>query len=113
MTKREVFEKVKTHLLQQNERSQDGKGNCTYRGKDGLMCAAGCLIENMYYCLELEGTAVSRDAPVDEALIASGVPKSALSMVRELQVMHDEEPIEFWERALRRIERKHFGSEEA
>jgi hypothetical protein len=42
-TAQEVFDQVATHLLTQRQRSTT-KGNCAYRGDDGLKCAAGCLL---------------------------------------------------------------------
>ncbi len=45
-TAQEVYSQVRKHLLTQKMKSiEEGKG-CVYRGPDGLMCAAGCLISD-------------------------------------------------------------------
>lgn len=50
MTDQEIFDKVTTHLLKQNQASRhsslDGRAlsACMYRGPDGLKCAVGALI---------------------------------------------------------------------
>lgn len=49
LNEREIFDRVKTHLLQQNEKSYDEFNGCLYRGKNGLKCAVGCLIEDDEY----------------------------------------------------------------
>ncbi len=52
-----VFDKVVKHLLTQKRRSE-GKQGCAYRGKDGDMCAVGCLISDKAYDPEIEGHSV-------------------------------------------------------
>ena len=64
MTPQEVFDKVARHLLTQNSRSMNtmpgGSDGCAYRGRDGKMCAFGCLIPDDCYSPTLENsTAVS------------------------------------------------------
>ncbi len=44
MTKQEIFDKVATHLLTQNEKALNSVGGCVYRTDKGLKCAVGCLI---------------------------------------------------------------------
>jgi hypothetical protein len=41
--RREVFERVRDHLLRQMGTSYM-HGTCAYRGEEGLSCAVGCLI---------------------------------------------------------------------
>lgn len=54
-TKKEIFSKVKTHLLTQNKTSENESGRCLYRGPDKLKCAAGCLITDEQYDITMEG----------------------------------------------------------
>lgn len=101
MTQQEVFDKVATHLLKQNARSVvpesafDSGERCMYRGDEGRMCAAGCLILDQHYTTDLEAkTSISTD--VRNALIASGVPAGATGLVSELQRLHDDFSPEEW-----------------
>lgn len=52
--------KVEQHLIKQKARSvhEDGSA-CMYRGADGRMCAAGCLIPDELYTPNLERRAIS------------------------------------------------------
>lgn len=54
MTEQEVFDKVAEHLLTQHRQSLLSSGKCAYRGENGLMCAAGCLIPDDLYDLSME-----------------------------------------------------------
>lgn len=64
MNQQEIFDKVATHLItqgkqslcywRQTEWSQPDLG-CAYRGDDGTMCAAGCLIPDDEYSRAFEG----------------------------------------------------------
>lgn len=53
-------DKVEQHLIQQKGRSVDSDNSaCMYRGADGRMCAAGCLIPDELYHPALERRAIS------------------------------------------------------
>jgi hypothetical protein len=95
MTKQQVFDKVKAHLLTQGRRAQQD-GECRYRAEGGLMCAAGCLIKDKYYSGPLmEGFSVTV-LSVRGALISSGVPDESIGLVGDLQDIHDNCPVEDW-----------------
>lgn len=47
-TAQEVFDQVVVHLITQGRPSKEG-GFCTYLNKEGLKCAAGCLISKEEY----------------------------------------------------------------
>jgi hypothetical protein len=50
MNNQTAFNTVVKHLVKQNwQRSESSDGNCAYRGRDGLMCAVGCLIPDEKY----------------------------------------------------------------
>jgi hypothetical protein len=112
MTKREVFDRVREHLLTQGQRcSLDGA--CYYRlstPTQELRCAVGCLIADEHYSHALEGYG-PRVPRVREVLSKSGVPMDepgVCSMLEELQSLHDENPIDSWEGMLGDLERDYF-----
>lgn len=55
----DVFDQVAIHLLTQNQPSiapvAGFPTDCAYRGNNGLKCAAGCLIADDEYDIEIEG----------------------------------------------------------
>lgn len=71
-----IYDKIKNHLLTQNERSMcdndDGEEVCAYRGEEGRMCAVGVLISDKAYTPYLEDKAWSTKE-VAEALCKSGI----------------------------------------
>lgn len=81
LTAQQVFDISAGHLLKQMQRSEDGE-NCRYRGKNGLMCAAGPFLKDEYaekcegtgwYGLHIDGLA----------------PRTNSKLIRELQMVHD------------------------
>lgn len=115
MTRREVFEKVKAHLLQQGVRAESPvDASCAYRGADGTMCAVGCLISDVAYGRHLEG--LSADAvPVRHALRDSGVADDGFGgltrMLLAMQNLHDNVATADWPAGLDAVE-EHFLSGE-
>lgn len=113
MELREIFDKVKHHMLTQNQQSLDTYNNCVYRGVDGLMCAVGCLIPDEYYTEGLEGGGV-KTPEVQAVLIDCGIIKSEteeekIELLFQLQYLHDMfEPIG-WPSGLDKLENKFFG----
>ncbi len=59
MTKQETFDTVVRALLQQGRASRNESGKCRYRGPYGAKCAAGHLIPDELYTLDLEGCVVT------------------------------------------------------
>lgn len=101
MTLQEIFTISATHLLKQRERSEHDTGMCAYRGQNGLMCAVGVLIPDSCYSPHLEGLPAT-DPEVMGALVSAGVidsttPCAQLSLLSELQVIHDNFGPETWE----------------
>jgi hypothetical protein len=107
-----LFERVTEHLLRQGCRSvrprpNRAEGFCAYRGKEGRMCAVGCLITDEAYNDELEGK-LSTHFAVQDALVQSGVPKEVpvFEMLWLLQRVHDHVAPEEWPQtfgSLRRV----------
>jgi len=108
MTKREVFETVKAHLLTQGCKALGDRG-CMYRGENGTKCAAGCLIADEHYQPSFEGGRVAR-CDVENALLASGVPVDALTLVECLQSVHDSYHPVNWPDELSIVESNFFGA---
>lgn len=96
----ELYNKVKTHLLTQNEKSVDCEGHCAYRNERGLKCAAGILIED--YNPSYEGCQVTQ-------LSAStfGISEDLKQMLRELQKIHDDIDVWEWANALKALAEEH------
>lgn len=106
MTKREIFNRVRDHLLLQGAQSRGPLGNWTYRGRDGHSCAVGCLIKDEFYTPELEGYPFNGDN-VLEALQSSGIDAlddDIYSLLRALQRIHDSYEPEAWREQLTRLE---------
>lgn len=101
-----VYNRVASHLLTQMERSMEEtvqRGvHCMYRS-GALRCAVGCLIDDQHYSPSLEGQA-PQDLEVDEAVQASlGVVfldpvdhGGFLSLLRDLQSVHDNHMADVW-----------------
>lgn len=94
LTKQEIFDTVKTHLLKQNARAINGI-MCKYRTDAGLKCAAGVLIKDEFYTPELESHS-AKYSIVQEALEKSGVSEDDIPFVIELQRIHDFKEIAEW-----------------
>ena len=107
LSNREIFEKVKNHLLTQNARSESDDGlSCLYRGPNGLKCAVGCLIKDEYfseYFFKNFNTAKVSDKDVLHVLELSGVSVDNLELLRGLQGIHDYSPVVDWKEKLERI----------
>jgi hypothetical protein len=101
MTNLELIEFVEAHLIKQGKKSTMPycTTECAYRGENGNMCAAGCLITDEFYSTDLEGRNV-KDEDVEFALIASGVPQDQIYIVGALQNIHDSYLVREWEREI-------------
>lgn len=104
MTKQEIYDKVKAHLLAQGRRAiyPSSANTCMYRAPNGDKCAAGALIADEHYLPGLEGMPAYYNENVNDALRKSGVPEECLSFVAELQTIHDSCPVECWREELER-----------
>lgn len=112
MNKQEIFNKVATHLLAQNERcmsilnDEDNPG-CAYRNEKGQMCAVGCLITDEAYDSKIEGLLCCLSEVLD-VLAASGIDLRAntdrncemTEFLENLQRIHDCTPVDDWRHAL-------------
>ena len=96
-TAQEVYSQVRKHLLTQKMKSiEEGKG-CVYRGPDGLMCAAGCLISDEEYREDMERQPWS-------FLVSRGLaPKEHKELIGKLQRIHDVAVEADWEHCLNKL----------
>lgn len=94
-TEQDVFDQVARHLLTQNAKSfgfvcyNEGE-MCKYRGDDGRMCAAGCLISDAEYSKDMEGL---RFGALHEV---KAVPENMQELVDRLQSVHDDTDPSAW-----------------
>lgn len=94
MNQQEIFDKVATHLIAQGKQSlapdphHEGEV-CAYRGADGTMCAAGCLIPDDEYDPAFEG--MPWGCIADEVPSFANEPFEVHSLIKSLQGVHDYE----------------------
>lgn len=121
-TRQETFDTVARHLLTQGCRSEDGDGNCRYRGLDGLKCAAGCLIPDEKYYVALEGKALVVDGRLgtldvhtleQQYALREALEGHDVDLVTELQLLHDLNDVSEWADALRETARRYALSSKA
>lgn len=127
LTRREMFEKVKAHLLKQNQKAMidtDEGIACRYRTPEGLTCAIGCLIPDDEYDESFEGhppadattlmlykDRISPDFSTDieiQIALAAGITPETADLARRLQHCHDNVSEEEWIEKLNQIEREEF-----
>lgn len=97
----DVFNYVKQHLLNQNERSLDPWSlQCQYRSQkeDGkiLMCAVGCLINEDLYSEKIENLSASNEDVIKAIRGSITNWKVNSNMLNELQHIHDEYENDEW-----------------
>ena len=99
-TEQKVFDIVKVHLLTQNKKSRNNDCACVYQnvvsGKK-MKCAAGALIPDEFYSNDLEGYTWR------ELVERGDVPSEHLSLICELQLLHDHISPLGWEECLMEI----------
>lgn len=105
--RREIFEKVRDHLLKQNSKCML-LGDCRYLNGDGLKCAVGCLIDDANYSKIFEDNVFTRSNPLLVAAVESSqgvtLDDTCVNMLRELQRVHDSEPVSKWTETLHNYE---------
>ncbi len=104
MDRQEVFNTVYKHLLTQRKTAQKAStGRCLYRTHDGLRCAVGCLLTDDEARRLDDVTGTVTELYEEGALPDRLVP--VLTLLQELQSVHDTYPVEFWESHLMRVAR--------
>lgn len=110
----DLFERVRTHLLAQQCRSEDADGEPRYRGLDNRRCGIGVLIDDAHYRADIERLGVSLlrvpgDDALAQALRSSGInvdDDRVVELLIDLQDIHDLAPIEGWPAALEDVRRR-------
>lgn len=100
-TQQQVFDQVAKHLLDQNKISiKEGHGYCAYRGTNNLKCAAGCLIADNEYDLEMDSFVgdTSWEGLINRGLVKTDEHKL---LIGELQHIHDTIDRKFWYETLK------------
>ena len=106
-SKIETFNKVKKHLLNQKERAMNSHGACSYFNDSGLKCAVGCLIPESLYESTIEGICIEDIIKnTDHFKCNKELEKHDIELLKELQYIHDETPIEIWDYHLMILEEK-------
>jgi hypothetical protein len=108
MNKQGIFNKVKQHLLTQNERAVgysaiDNHEFCRYRGTKGMSCAFGILIPDELYETAMEDKGVAKLVETWPEIkkwlsISCG---SDVDFLQGLQKIHDSTHPTKWESALK------------
>ena len=103
--KREIFEKVKCHLLAQNKKSACGNA-CKYISDDGSRCAIGCLLPDTPGVRFHNSLAVTEAVMRDlvETYIGASEPED-IRFLADLQRIHDMVDVEQWASALDEFEK--------
>jgi hypothetical protein len=108
-TPQQVFDHIATHLLTQNAKSTDGAQGCLYRGKLGRRCAAGCVIGDSEYTIQMDGgfgeNGTSWNDLIDDGIITQTAHRKLIS---EMQAIHDGFEVEGWKEQLEKYA-DHYG----
>lgn len=103
-TEQEVFDHVSKHLLSQGcesvKHEEDEKyirTYCLYRGPNGTKCAAGCLIDDTEYKVEME------NLPWQTLCERRIVPFSHQELIVDLQEIHDKYTPDEWSEKLKKL----------
>lgn len=104
VTDQEVFDHVSKHLLSQgcksvryDENEKYSNTHCLYRGPNGTKCAAGCLIDDTEYDVEMEN--LTWNTLCQRKI----VPLSHQDLIIELQEIHDDYTPDKWPEKLKQL----------
>jgi len=101
MKQQKIFDAASVHLMGMEGPSLDQDSDaCVYRGKDddcefnGQMCAVGLFIKDEHYDDDLEGTGITGNQAVADAVAASWeqdhLTDAQLMLLADLQMAHDD-----------------------
>ena len=113
MKKKKVFKTIATHMLTQNEVSEDSN-HCLYRTTAGLSCAIGIIIDNDNYSEELESHDISHAAvstAVSKSLGSPPLSSGDRKFLGALQDIHDYSVPPRWRKKLNDFSVSHFGKD--
>jgi hypothetical protein len=115
LTARDIYERVRSHLLTQQAVSEDENGSCRLRSGEGRKCAIGSLVADTVYQPEIEGIGISyyrhaKDGSLLRALYASEVnayDPAIVELLIELEEVHDDFGVEEWPNLLAQVGKRH------
>lgn len=111
LTTRQIFDKVKGHLLTQRAKAVDENDEGLYFAENGLKCAVGCMIEPDEYSKEMEGLPVYELVKINPSFKNFDLGNSEQSTILELlQAIHDLNDVDEWEKELNKLENNLFGN---
>lgn len=120
LTRQQIFNKITKHLLKQNKFSGNPK-RPQYHAKNGLKCAIGCLIPDELYHSIIEGVGIdnremdmsestsffNKESALIQILMESGIKIDDFDLISDLQVVHDDEPVDTWIKCLNNVAFEH------
>lgn len=86
LSRQEIFDTALSGIRGQNGFSVDENGVCLYRGPDGKKCAAGWLIPDSKYNIEIEG---QNAFGLTDFFEGCGVSYDDMVFLAQLQSIHD------------------------
>lgn len=119
LNKRQVFDKIKTHLvliinsLTLIKYDHGYRWPLLYKNSDGHHCPIGVLLKDEFYSPDFEGMALSsfNSQSIKEGLLKSGInmnEKYMVKLIDNLQFIHDNTKMIEWEDSLNQIEKIYF-----
>jgi len=107
MNTQEAFDAAVEHLRKQGKRSQAKYStDCLYRGPGGLKCAVGALIPDEIYRKSFEGVGI-RPLINGFADLNSLFKAVNITLLEQLQHIHDQSLVENWEKLFERLAEFH------
>ncbi|KIG02410.1 hypothetical protein [Caballeronia concitans] len=115
LSPKDIYERVREHLLAQRAVSEDDNGSCRLRSAHGRKCAIGSLVRDDVYETDLEGVGISyyrhaQDGKLLRALYASNVnayDPNVIDLLIELEQVHDDASVDEWPHLLAALGRRH------
>lgn len=105
-TRRQIFDKVKAHMLKQGEPSIDlAQTRCMFRNQYGQSCAVGCLIPSPLYKRSMELLPARELAKLHPELAQHGISRNNIDLLERLMHIHDKLDPKKWAQAFDDFER--------
>lgn len=102
LTRQDIYNRVKKHLLEQNAVAMHDSGNCAYLGDGGKKCAIGCMIPADKYEPRFEGLPFTGDEirPVLEEVMGRPMDDDDNTLFTALMYCHDNIKVSVWDKEL-------------
>lgn len=105
LTRREVYTRVKAHMLKQRKRAFcKVKDRCLFRAPDGTSCAVGALIPDRLYHPSMEALTTHELIKKYPELAPHGISHKNSNLLGRLMNIHDGMPPNEWDDAFKAIE---------